>query len=194
MNILQSVFFLRCLKFDVQCSYEHRIHVDVVWFGKGIRNHLGGKADADFKGIRPGIREDAIIKTFSAAEASAFLIKGKAGADEGVDFILGDERVAGGGFHDAETAGSQFGGRIGDDVKEQRVAVHPGINPSDFGMSGDEIEQVDLTREGRKDGDGFNTGMLAEPLGQRIANGLRAFIQAAQVLTHGFAEGGFLMG
>ncbi len=52
-------------------SKNHGVHVDVVRFGKGLRDDLFGEADADFQGIGAGAGKDAVVVAFAAAEASA---------------------------------------------------------------------------------------------------------------------------
>ena len=141
-------------------------------FWKSIRHLLGGEADADFFGIGTGLGEDAIVETFAAAEASALGIKGEAGAEKCVDLVFGNVRMGWRAFHDSEAAGGELGSGIDDGVEGERVAVDTGVGPSDLRVGGDEVFQIDLAMQWREDGNGFESGVFAEPFVQGIANGL----------------------
>jgi len=132
--------------FDVRCSYDDRVHVDVVWLGKRIRNELFREADADFQSVRPGLFEDPVVISLAAAEPSAVVVEGESGADEGVDRGGWDFREGGEGFEDGEISGKEIGGGILDLMEFQVVSFDDaGVCPADFGVMGDEIREVDFS-------------------------------------------------
>lgn len=50
------------------------------------------------------------------------------------------------------------------------MAVDAGVGPTDFGVKGDEIREVDFAGKGREDGDGFEVGAGGEPVAEGFAN------------------------
>lgn len=160
------------LKDSFLSAVDHRIHGDIVGLGKCVRHSLAGEADADFLGIGAGLGEDTIIESIATTEAPAIRIEGETGAEKGVDLDFRDERMGWRTFHDSKAAGSELGSGISDRVESERVAVDARVSPSDFGMAGDEIYQIDLAREWRKDGDGFESGVFTKPFVQGVANRL----------------------
>jgi len=111
-------------------SLQHLIHADVVRFGESVRDELKRKRDAEFDGVWPGLGAQAIVEATTAPEATTVSVEGEARAKEGVDRCNVDYRQGGRRFADAERAGQEIAGGIGDRVKDEPFVFHPRENPS----------------------------------------------------------------
>jgi hypothetical protein len=163
-------------------SPQHLIHRDIMRLRKRVRDHLKGKADADFKGIGAGLGEEAVVESAAATEAAAAGVEGEAGAEEGVDFLNRNLGAGGGGFEDAVASGTEIAAGVEGEV----VADDSRIDPGEVGAGEDGGGQIDLAGEWRIYGDGVERGVGLQPLAERGAcgGGIR------DVLTQALPQGG----
>lgn len=69
---------------------NHRVHFHVVRLGERVGDDLKRETNADFESIGTGLGKQAVIESATTTEAVSVVIEGKAGADEGVDFVERD--------------------------------------------------------------------------------------------------------
>ncbi len=142
------------------------------------------KADADFQRAGAGAGEDAVVESAAAAEAPAAGIKGKTGADEGIDFVKRDFDRTGRGFEDIEWAGEM----VTADVEGEFGTADFRIDPSKLGMGEDNRRCVNLAGEREVNGDCAEFGMSMKPLFQSGASWSRIERMLGKQLPHEFAE------
>lgn len=162
--------------------------------GKGVGDELPWKTNADFQSAGAGGRQDAVVETFAASEASPAGIEGESWTEEGVDFAGGNFRQGVGGFGDAEVSTEEVGFRIFDGVESEVIAEDARVGPVDFRMVGDEFQQTNLSRQRGENRDGPHVELISDPSVQRGADGARVRRPVRQKLSHAFAERGLAEG
>ena len=132
--------------------------MDVVSFRKRVGHDLTVETNTDFFGIRTGVGQHPVIESTAAAESTPANIEGETGAEKGVDLVDRNFRKGGGWLADAEGSGDQLERRILHCVKPEVIRIDARINPAVARMTGDQLREVDLSRQGSKHGDSLQGG------------------------------------